>query len=59
MLKLLFKFFITKDFDIELFIKFTCYFQQRFLFSDNDVLLNDFTLTFLKRLIGACVHPTW
>ena len=59
MLKLLFKFFITKDFDIELFIKFTCYFQQRFLFSGNDILLNDFTLTFLKRLIGACVHPAW
>ena len=46
-----------KRFDIELFIKFTCYFQQRFLFSGNDILLNDFTLTFLKRLIGACVHP--
>ena len=46
MLKLLFRFFITKDFDIELFIKFTCYFQQRFLFSGNDILLNNFTLTF-------------
>ena len=80
MLKLLFKFFVTKELDIEffinsraIFIKFTCYFHQvhvifssssRAIFSNGFylaamiILLNDFTLTFLKRLIGIGVHPT-